>query len=125
MLKQLSICAAIVVLATGSANAQQSEPVWQKLEVPGADFVVVFATTTNPQTANNSLRASPDPLVVYPAGSELAFAIDGEVEKLFKGIGRVEFPACAFRIERKGRKPVAAIAYVLPKEEDTVAEKTK
>jgi hypothetical protein len=125
MLKQLSICAAIVVLATGSANAQQSDPLWQKLEVPGADFIVVFATTTNPMASNNSLRASPDPLVVYPAGSELAFAVDGEVEKLFKDIGGVEFPACAFRIERQGRRPVAAIAYVLPKEQDTVAEKTK
>ena len=104
MLKQHSICAAIVLLATGSAEAQQSGPLWQKLEVPGADFVVVFATTTNPEAANNSLRASPDPLVVYPAGSELAFAVDGEVEKLFKDIGGVEFPACAFRIERHARR---------------------
>ena len=123
MLKQLSICAAIVVLATGSANAQQSEPVWQKLEVPGADFVVVFATTTNP--ASNSLRDSPDPLVVYPAGSELAFAVDGEVEKLFKDLGAVQFPACAFRVERKGNKPIAALAYVLPKEETAVAAQSK
>jgi len=125
MLKQHSICAAIVLLATGSAEAQQSGPLWQKLEVPGADFVVVFATTTNPVAASSSLRGSPDPLVVYPAGSELAFAVDGEVEKLFKDIGAAQFPACAFRVERQGRKPLAAIAYVLPKEQDTVAEKTK
>ena len=125
MLKQLSICAAIVVLATGSANAQQSEPLWQKLEVPGADFVVVFATTTNPVAARSSLRDSPDPLVVYPAGSELAFAVDGEVEKLFKDLGAVQFPACAFRVERKGNKPIAALAYVLPKEETAVAAQSK
>jgi hypothetical protein len=125
MLKHLSIFAAIVVLAAGSAKAQQSDPVWQKVEVPGADFVVVFATTTNPVAANNSLRASPDPLVVYPAGSELAFAVDGEVEKLFKDVGAVQFPACAFRVERKGSKPIAAIAYVLPKEEETLAAQAR
>lgn len=125
MLKHLSIFAAIVVLTTGSANAQLSDPVWQKVEVPGADFVVVFATTKTPVTPDNSLRASPDPLVVYPAGSELAFAVDGEVEKLFKDIGAVQFPACAFRVEREGSKPIAAIAYVLPKEEPAVAAQAK
>ena len=125
MLKHLSIFVAIVVLATGSAKAQQSDPVWQKVEVPGADFVVVFATTKTPVSPTNSLRASPDPLVVYPAGSELAFAVDGEIEKLFKDVGAVQFPACAFRVERKGSKPIAAIAYVLPKEEPAVAAQAK
>jgi len=125
MLKHLSIFAALAVLATGSANAQQNDPVWHKVEVPGADFVVVFATTKNPVGPANSMRASPDPLVVYPAGSELAFAVDGEVEKLFKDIGAVQFPACAFRVERKGNKPIAALAYVLPKEEAAVAAQAK
>lgn len=121
MLKLLSICAALAVLGTASANAQQSDPAWQKVEVPGADFVVVFATTKSLVSPNSNLRASPDPLVVYPAGSELAFAVDGEIEKLFKDVGAVQFPACAFRVERKGSKPIAAIAYVLPKEETDVA----
>ena len=61
-----------------------------------------------PSAQLTRLRASPDPLVVYPAGSELAFAVNGEVEKLFKDIGAVQFPACAFRVERKGSKPIAA-----------------
>ena len=116
MLKYLSICAALVVLGTSSVNAQQKDPVWQKVEVPGADFYIVFAMTKSPVSANNALRGVPDPLVVYPAGSELAFAVTGEVEKLFKDIGALQFPACAFRVERKGGKPVAAIAYVIPKE---------
>src|SRR3954463_978860 len=102
MSKHLSIFAALAVLCTGSANAQQNDPVWQKVEVPGADFVVVFATAKTPASPASSLRASPDPLVVYPTGSELAFAVDGEVEKLFKDVGAVQFPVCAFRVERKG-----------------------
>jgi len=125
MFKHLSIIAALAVLATGPANAQQSDPVWQKVEVPGADFVIVFATTKTQVSPTNSLRASPDPLVVYPAGSELAFAVAGEIEKLFKDVGAVQFPACAFRVERMGSKPIAALAYVLPKDETAVAAQAK
>jgi len=121
MLKYLPIFAALVALGTGTANTQQNDSVWQKVEVPGADFVVVFAMTKSPVTANSNLRAFPDPLVVYPAGGELAFAVDGEVEKLFKDVGAVQFPACAFRVERKGGKPIAALAYVFPRDEEAVA----
>ena len=124
-MRKLLATGAVLTAITGSAYAQQSDPVWQKVEVPGANFVVVFATTTNPVVADNSLRASPDPLLVYPAGSELAFAVNGEVEKLFKDVGALQSPACAFRVERKGSKPIAAIAYVLPNEEETVAAKAK
>jgi hypothetical protein len=124
MFKHLPLFAALAVLAPTSVNAQQSDPVWQKVEVPGADFVVVFAITKS-SVAPDALRASPDPLVVYPTGSELAFAVEGEVEKQFKDVGAVQFPACAFRVERKGDKPIAAIAYVLPKEETAVAAKDK
>ena len=125
MLKYLSICAALVVLGTGSVNAQQKDPVWQKVEVPGADFYIVFAMTKSPVARNNALRGQPDPLIVYPAGSELAFAVDGEVEKMFKDIGSVQFPACAFRVERKGSKPTAAIAYIIPKDEKATSAKTQ
>lgn len=117
MLKQLSILATFLVLGASAAHAQQNDPVWQKVDVPGADFSVVFATSTSVRPSA-SLRGSPDPLVVYPAGSELAFAVDGEVETLFKDFGVLQFPACAFRVERKGSKPIAAIAYVLAKEEE-------
>lgn len=125
MLKHLSIFAALIGLATGSAGAQQKDPIWHKVEVPGADFILVFATTKNPVPANSALRAFPDPLVVYPAGSELAFAVDGEVEQLFKDVGTLRFPACAFSVERKGGKPFASVAYVLPKDETAVATEGK
>jgi len=32
-----------------------------------------------------------EPLVVYPAGSELAYAVDGEIEKLFKDVAAMQF----------------------------------
>jgi hypothetical protein len=38
MIKHLSICVALMSLATGSATAQQKEAVLQRMEVPGAAF---------------------------------------------------------------------------------------
>lgn len=43
MLKHLSICAALIALATGSVNAQQQEAVLQKMQVPGAGFDIILA----------------------------------------------------------------------------------
>ena len=43
MLRYLPICTALVLLATGSVNAQQSETVFQKIDVPNAGFNIVLA----------------------------------------------------------------------------------
>lgn len=125
MLKYLSIFAAVTILGTGSVNAQQKDPDWQKVEVPGADFYIVFAISKSPTAPNKELRDQPDPLVVYPTGSELAFAVDHEVQKIFKDVGALQFPACAFRVERKLSSSTAAVVWVIPKDEIPVSAKTQ
>ena len=62
MLKYFSICAALVALGSGSANAQQQEAVLQKMEVPGADFDIILAMPKSPGVTIN-LGNSPDALV--------------------------------------------------------------
>ncbi len=71
MLKYISICAALFVIGTGSLNAQQQEtdPPKQpsgenltKIEVPGADFDIVFATTEPQAVAVIDSGCQIDPL---------------------------------------------------------------
>jgi hypothetical protein len=59
MFKYFSIWAALVALGTGSLNAQQSNATPQrpkvtmsKMELPGADFDIIFATTECPADAS-------------------------------------------------------------------------
>ena len=63
MLKHLSIFTALIVLGTGSANAQQREAVLQKVEVPNAGFNLVLAMP-KPGTPSLYLRDQPDPNAV-------------------------------------------------------------
>ncbi len=124
MLKYLSICAALVVIGTAPVNAQQQEAVLQKLEVPGADFDFIVAMAKSQAGATIDLRGQPDPYIVYPIGDELAFAVDGEVEKMFKDIGSLRIPSCAFHVERQGNKPSKAVAvYVVPKDQTVASSK--
>jgi hypothetical protein len=60
----------------------------------------------------------PDALAVYSIGSELAMAVDGDLEKMFKDVGLSQLPICAFEVEHKGGKlPQAASVYIIPKGE--------
>lgn len=111
MRKYLTIFATLIALGTGSANAQQVETTVQKMVVPGADFDIIIVLA-KPNGATFNPRGKPDPFVVYPTGDALAFAVDGEVEKMFAGVGSVQFPIVAFQVDRKGSK---AGVYVVPK----------
>jgi hypothetical protein len=71
MLKHLSICAALVSFGTGSVGAQQREAIPQnphkrvatsKMEVPGADFDIIFVTTEARAGVTDDLDSQPDPL---------------------------------------------------------------
>ncbi len=73
MFKQLSMCAMLLAIGTGSLDAQQqattrqSEPPRQsltKIEVPGADFDIVVDTTNLQVGATNETGAQLDPLDV-------------------------------------------------------------
>ena len=116
MLKHLSICAALIALATSPANAQQQEAVLQKLEVPGAPFDIVYAMP-KPGGVILNLASSPDALLVHLIGGELALSFDGE-EKMLKALDSLQMPVCAFHVDGKvgpSRTPVAV--YIVPKVE--------
>src|SRR5262245_66650316 len=97
MLRRFLIGAAIIAVTTISAKAQsQQDVVVRLLEVPGADFDIVFVMS-NPPAAEKT-----DPLAVYPTGDALAFAMDGEFEKSLNGIG-VRSEERRVGKERRGR----------------------
>jgi hypothetical protein len=116
MLKRLSICAALIGLATASGNAQQQEAVLQKLTVPGATFDIILAVP-KPSGATYNLGNSPDALIVHLIGGEMALGFDG-AGKMLNALDSLQLPVCAFHVEGKdkaSRKPVSV--YIAPKSE--------
>ena len=108
MLKQLSICAALIAFATGTANAQQ-QAVLQKMEAPGTGFALVIATPKSPGGATYSLSETPDALIIHLVGGELALGFD-DAEKMVRALDSLRRPIGAFHVEspdRKARIPVA------------------
>ena len=123
MFKYISICAAFVALGTGSLNAQyaqhvqqgQQEATLQKVEVPGAGFDIILAMPKSPTGATFNPGNSPDAMVVYLTGGELALSFDG-AETMLQTLDSLQSPACAFRVDSKdsaASKPVAV--YTVPK----------
>jgi hypothetical protein len=101
---------------TASSNAHQPEPVMRKVDVPGADLDVIFAMTKSPAGATTDLGNQPSSLFVYSVVSELAMAVEGDVEKMFKEVGSSQLPICAFEVEYNGGKPPkVASVYIVPK----------
>lgn len=122
MLKYFAICAALLTIGAGSANAQQQDAFVQKIVVPGAGFDIILVMP-KPNAATLNLRGVPDPYIVYPVGDALAFAVDGEVEKMFKDVGSFQFPIAAFQVERPGSKGKDTVAvYIVPKTETRVSQ---
>jgi len=113
MLKHLSICAALMALATGSANAQQREATLQRMEVQGAAFDVIVAMP-KPQGAVFALPASPDALVVHLIGGELALGFD-DAEKMLKALGTLSRPVGALRVQSpEHRSSIPVAVYLVP-----------
>lgn len=113
MLKHLSICAALIALAAGSASAQQKEATLHKVQVPGAAFDVIL-TMPKHQGVTFDLSQSPDALLIHLPGGELALGFD-DVEDMLKALDTLRRPIGAFQIEgpdRKSRVPVAL--YLIP-----------
>jgi len=116
MFKQLSICAALLVITAGFAHAQQKEAVLERMEVPGAAFDIVLAMP-KPQGAIFDLSQSPDALVMHLVGGELALGFDAE-DKMLATLNSLRMPVCAFHVEgkdRAARNPVSV--YIVPKGE--------
>ena len=105
VLKQLLIGAVCVALGTGSLNAQDVD--LRKVDVPGADFDIVFAVSADRHD---------HPMVIHSIGGELAHAVDGEIEKMFTQAGPSGLPIHAFRVELGGGTSSKGLnVYVVPK----------
>src|SRR5262249_19138116 len=113
MLRQLLIYPALVSLVIFSAPAHSQEVFLRKVEVPGANFDVVFAMLNPASTRTAGHGDQNNPLTVSPTAAEFAFALSGEIEKATGGTG---MPIHAIRLEIQGCKPANALnVYVVPK----------
>jgi hypothetical protein len=113
MLKHFLVCAALITLATSTADAEQ-QAVLRKMEAPGAGFDVLIATPKSPGGAVYSLSESPDALIIHLVGGELALEFDN-VDKMIKALDFLRRPIGTFRMESPDRKlqiPVAV--YMVP-----------
>ena len=112
MLKFLPIFAALAILATSSANAQEREAVLQQIEVPNAGFNLLIAMPKPGSTAVNS-RNQPDPNVIY-LGNDLVTAFTAELAKLLD-IAVLMRPAKSSVGGRGDQNIDSAAVYIIPK----------
>lgn len=102
---------------TGSI-VRLSLPAMRKVEVPGTNFAIVFATTMTPIAWEAHER--PDALAFHSIGDEFIMATDGDIKRMFKDVGLSQWPTCAFYVEHKGSNPLqAASVYIVPKGDAT------
>jgi len=106
--------AAAAGVRTASLDAPSGQPGMRKVEVPGQDFAIVFATTRTP--IDWTSREGIDAIAVFSGYSELVMAVGGDVERMFKDVGLSRLPVCNFEVERKrSNPPEAATVYIVPK----------
>src|SRR5262245_49412822 len=116
MLKHLSICAALIAVATSPANAQQQEAVLQRAEMRGVPIDSVYALP-KPGRVILTPATAPDALIVHLIGSELSHSFDSK-EKMLKALDVLQMPVCAFHVDGKVSKSVTPVAvYIVPKVE--------
>ena len=90
MFKYLPIFAALMVLATGSVNAQQREAIFQEIVVPGSNFDIVLAMA-KPGSPTVNYAKEIDPNVIY-LGNGLVTAYTPELAEMV-GIDTLLHPA--------------------------------
>ncbi|MGA7325592.1 MAG: hypothetical protein WBX25_14150 [Rhodomicrobium sp.] len=114
MFKSFLICAALAIPATCSVCAQEREVIFQKIEVPGADFHIVVATNKADSNIIDP-HSRPGALIVYLMGSEFVHANNEELQRMFPGTNSIRSPSCAFNVQHEGEKQSKSTAvYVVP-----------
>jgi hypothetical protein len=121
MLKQFSICAALVAycagvvgLAAGSASVQQQEAILQAIEVPGAAFDLMVAVPKMPAATVN-LERSPEALVMHLAGGRLVLTFE-TAEQMLRVFDSLQRPVGAFYTpDTSGNGRVPVTVYLVPK----------
>jgi len=122
MFKYLSICACFLGLAAGPVDAQETQIVAHRVDVPGADFSVVFVFVKAALPVIKPERQSRI-FAVHPIGDALAHATESEVAKMFNDIGLSEVPIHAFRVEGKdGDLAKAVNVFVVPNGKQIASE---
>ena len=114
MFRQLSICAALIVLGIGSACAQQREAVLQRIHVPGASFDLMLATPKTPAVIFD-FSESPDANVMHLVGGLLALGFES-AESMMKASDSLRTAVGVFHLrddESNARIPIAV--YKIPK----------
>jgi hypothetical protein len=112
MLKHIAIGITLLILGTSGAGAQGRGIVLRKMEVQGADFDIVVAMSKT-QADGSGHSGQEGSLVAGPTGDWLAFATDGDIERIF-GNGRSVVHA--FRVERKEGEPSSVVhVYIVAK----------
>jgi len=111
MLKQLTICGALLVGTLIPAEAQQREAMLQRVEIPGAPFDLLIAAP-KPEGVVYDLAEAPDALLLNLIGGELAIGFE-RVDAMLETLELVRAPVHAFG--GKGRTPIAI--YTVPKVE--------
>jgi hypothetical protein len=121
MLKQFSICAALVAscagfggIAVGSTRVPQQEAILQTIEVLGAAFDLIVAVPKAPVTPVD-LERSPEALVMHLVGGRLVLTFE-TAEQMLSVFDSLQRPVGAFYAgdtSGKGRVPVAV--YLVPK----------
>lgn len=113
MLKHLSICAALVVLA-GPVYAQKQEAVLQEIEVPGAGFDFILAAPAPGRGALPDLGNMPEALVKHLYGGKLVVVFD-DARRMLDAADLLQKPICAFDVEGQGGSPRPVALYLVPK----------
>jgi hypothetical protein len=119
MFKQFLIGAALIAMATGTANAQYREAVLQKIEAPGSSFDIVVAMakpggwTFDPRTQRDAYLGG-----VVHLGDTLVHPLTEDFLRTFTNIALLPHPACSFHAPSKnGEAGTPVVVYVVPKSE--------
>jgi hypothetical protein len=122
MLKCFSVCVLLFSLGS-SVNAQQREAVLHKVEVPGADYMIVVAMPKFPKPKYPNMaidfRGEPDPQIAYIAGGQLVLGIDDAVERTFKDIASLLHPVCHFHAKDEGINTLSPVGIYLLRRGET------
>lgn len=114
MVKRALMCVALTFLGLPSVNAQRLEASLQRIEVPGAGFEIVLASTKTPAVTIN-LGESPEALVVPLVGSALALTFEDGADMLAV-LEYLRHPGYSFLAPgRDGHPSRAAALYIVPK----------
>src|SRR5262249_1033580 len=107
-------------IRTASLDGQSSQSAMRKVRGRGANFDIVYTTTSTPIAWEPDAR--PDALAVYSAGYERVMATDGDIKRMFKTVGLSQSPICVFYVEHKGSNPpLATSVYIVPEGDATTS----